>query len=84
MAPTEHAGRRATKIKAAAREYGGYVFIFILDEAAQGTRGKRLVTLPPGDKADKMIRDFPNYFYGCYTEDCPRIWILNDLPSTLP
>ena len=78
------ASRRATKIKSAAREYGGYVFIFILDRYTEGTRGTRMITLPPGDKADKMIRDFPNYFYGVYTEDCPRLWIINDLPANLP
>ena len=32
-----------------------------------------------GNKARKMIQDFPDTFVGVYTEDCPLEWLQEDM-----
>jgi len=72
--------QKAKRILARAKEVGDSVYAF---KFTKSTGQVEIKTIPAGERAERMVIDFPKLFIGVYSPDCHFEWIFEDLQHVL-
>ena len=71
---------KAQRILAKAKEFNDSVYAF---KFTKSTGKVEIKTIPAGERAERMVIDFPKLFIGVYSPDCHFEWIFEDLQHVL-